>query len=110
MELSEQLVIVFTVPESHADQAREAMGRAGAGVIGNYSYCSFSIKGVGRFKPGTEAKPFIGETGSLEEVIEEQIETICTKDKLASVLKAIRKAHPYEEPYINIFPAYREIT
>jgi hypothetical protein len=108
MEFSEQIVIVLTVPESHADKVREAMAEAGAGIIGDYTHCSFSIKGVGRFKPDSKANPFLGKSGVLEEVVEEQIETVCAKDKLGKVLQAIRSSHPYEEPYINIFPTYRE--
>ena len=34
--------IAVNVPESHADALREAIGKAGAGKIGNYSFCSFS--------------------------------------------------------------------
>lgn len=99
-----RVVIVFTVPESHADQVRKAMGEAGAGIIGEYAFCSFSLKGVGRFLPKKGANPFIGQEGILETVIEERIETICSQDHLANVLKAIKKAHPYEEPYIYTFP------
>jgi hypothetical protein len=49
MEPSDYVTIVFTVPETHAGAVREAMGRAGAGKVGNYSYCSYSVKGIGRF-------------------------------------------------------------
>ncbi len=49
--IPENVKIVIFVPESHADIVREAMGKAGAGKIGNYSFCSFSSKGVGRFRP-----------------------------------------------------------
>ena len=36
--------IVVFAPETHADAVREAMGKAGAGKMGNYSFCSFSAK------------------------------------------------------------------
>ncbi len=106
MELSEYVTLVMTVPESHADQLREAMGLAGAGKVGNYSFCSFSVKGVGRFKPGKGANPFIGKENTLETVVEERIETVCHKEKLEEVLDAIKKAHPYEEMTIDIYPVY----
>ncbi len=51
--------LVFTVPLSHADIVREAIGKAGAGKLGNYSYCSFSTRGIGRFIPHTDAHPLI---------------------------------------------------
>ncbi len=103
---SEYVTIVITVPESHADIFREAMGKAGAGKVGNYSYCSFSVKGIGRFLPNTSAHPEMGKAGALEEVIEERIETVCHKEFLEQVLEAIKKAHPYEETVIDIYPVY----
>lgn len=96
--------IVMYIPESHADQLREAIGNAGAGIIGNYSHCTFTIKGTGRFKPLEEANPTIGEVGKLEEVSEDRIETVCEEDKLQAVLKAIRDIHPYEEPATDVYP------
>lgn len=95
--------IVVYVPESHADTLRDAMASAGAGTIGNYSHCTFSVKGVGRFKPGVGASPTIGEVDILEEVSEERIETVCTADTLQEVLRAIRDVHPYEEPATDVY-------
>jgi len=96
--------IVVGVPETHADAVRKAMGDAGAGKIGDYSHCSFSAKGVGRFIPLDSAKPSIGEIGKLEEVPEEQIETVCLKKDLDKVIDAIKRVHPYEEIAISIYP------
>jgi hypothetical protein len=96
--------IVVYVPETHADQLREAMGNAGAGKIGNYSHCTFTIKGTGRFKPEEGANPTQGEIGKLELVEEERIETVCAGDCLAVVLKAINDVHPYEEPATDVYP------
>jgi hypothetical protein len=96
--------IVLYVPESHADKLREAIGNAGAGIIGNYTHCTFTIKGTGRFKPNEKANPTIGEAGKLEEVAEDRIETVCEADKLKAVLKAIKDVHPYEEPATDVYP------
>ncbi|MCL2714310.1 MAG: hypothetical protein FWD68_06945 [Alphaproteobacteria bacterium] len=95
--------IVVFVPETHAEQLREAMGAAGAGRIGNYSCCSFSVKGMGRFRPDAGANPAIGAVGSLEAVAEERIETVCGEENLKDVLRAIAEAHPYEEPATDIY-------
>ena len=92
------------VPESHADTVREAMGIAGAGKIGNYSFCSFSSKGIGRFKPGKGANPAIGKIGELELVEEERIEVICKRDNLKEIIAAIKKVHPYEEVALDVYP------
>jgi hypothetical protein len=95
--------IVVYVPETDADKVREALGKAGAGSIGNYSYCSFSSKGIGRFLPGQGANPHIGTVGALETVLEERIETICQREKVKSVIAAMKAAHPYEEVAFDIY-------
>lgn len=104
MTVKKRYKIVLYVPESHADALREAVGVAGAGKIGNYSHCTFTVKGIGRFKPLEGANPTIGEVGKLEEVIEERIETVCEEDILKGVLKAIKDVHPYEEPATDVYP------
>jgi dinuclear metal center YbgI/SA1388 family protein len=89
--------VAVYVPKSHADQVREAMGRQGAGDIGDYSYCSFNTQGMGTFRPEKGATPFIGSIGKLEQVEEVKIETVVAKKQLKPVIQAMLQAHPYEE-------------
>jgi hypothetical protein len=96
--------IVVYAPVPHAEKIREALAKAGAGHIGNYDFCSFSVKGIGRFRPLKGAKPHIGKQGRIEKVAEERIETICPKKFLKQVLAAVKKVHPYEEPAIDVYP------
>lgn len=100
--------IAVYVPVSHADEMRRVLAESGAGHVGNYDYCSFSVKGIGRYRGGQNSKPFIGEAGRIEQVEEERIETICPVGKLDDVLRAVKKAHPYEEPAIDIYPLLNE--
>ncbi|MBN2585631.1 YqfO family protein [Patescibacteria group bacterium] len=102
--MSNNVKIVVFVPESHADAVREAMGEAGAGKIGNYTNCSFSSKGVGRFLPQAGANPAIGEVGKLEAVEEERIEMVCEREKLKEAISAIKRVHPYEEIAYDVYP------
>ncbi|MEJ0053417.1 MAG: hypothetical protein WDN10_01665 [bacterium] len=96
--------IVVTAPAGEvADTVRQAMGEAGAGKIGNYAFCSFSTKGVGRFVPQEGASPAIGEAGKPEEVEEERIEVNCEDELVEKVIAAIKRVHPYEEPVIDIY-------
>lgn len=104
MNSKKRYKIVVYVPEDHADKLRDAIGNAGAGVIGNYSHCTFTTHGVTRFKPSDKANPAIGEIGKIEEVFEDRIETVCEEDKLKDVLKAIKDTHPYEEPATDVYP------
>ena len=100
------LKIVVYAPASHADKIRDALAKSGAGHIGNYDYCSFSVKGTGRFRGSAKTNPFIGKPGQIETVEEERIETICPANKLKPVLSAVKKAHPYEEPAIDVYPLF----
>ncbi|MEI6479994.1 MAG: hypothetical protein WCO12_00520 [bacterium] len=100
---SKNVKVVVFVPETHTDIVREAMGKAGAGKIGNYSYCTFSTKGIGRFRPDIGANPHIGEVGKFEEVVEERIETVCPRKKLEEVIKAIKEVHPYDEVALDVY-------
>lgn len=95
--------IVVTVPESEADKLREAIGNAGGGKVGHYTYCSFSVKGIGRFLPITGANPTIGQIGRLEQVVEDRIEITCSSENVKAVVTAIRETHSYEEPAIDVY-------
>lgn len=102
--MKELVKLVVFVPEENADEVRDALGRAGAGRIGEYSYCSYSIKGVARFKPSDSANPHIGSAGKLEAVDEERIEVACEKEQAAEIIKVIKDVHPYEEVVLDIYP------
>ncbi len=95
--------VVVTVPENEADKLREVIGDVGGGKVGNYTHCSFSVKGTGRFKPVDGANPAIGEVGKLEEVAEERIEIICDESNLKAVVSAIGETHSYAEPAIDVY-------
>ncbi len=96
--------IVVFVPKTHANQVREAMSKAGAGHIGNYSHCTFNSDGTGTFKPEEGTDPFIGRVGEVEYVEEVKIETIAPANIQHKVVSALMKAHPYEEPAYDIYP------
>lgn len=106
--MGERVKIVVFVPRSHADAVRQAMGEAGAGKIGSYSHCSYSVEGTGRYIPLAGANPTIGGVGEYEAVEEERIEAVCERKQAKEVLRAIRKVHPYEEVAIDIYPLIDE--
>jgi dinuclear metal center YbgI/SA1388 family protein len=90
------------VPAGDAERLREALARAGAGVIGDYDSASFSTPGEGRFRPLAGAHPTIGEVGSLEVVDEVRIECELARAGRAKVVAALLAAHPYEEPAYDV--------
>lgn len=103
-----QVKIIVFAPKTHGDMVRKAMDDAGAGKIGNYSHCSYSVDGIGRWKPMDGSKPFIGEIGKFEEAIEERIECECDRSMAKEVISAIRKVHPYEEVAFDIISLLSE--
>lgn len=96
------------IPSENVEDVRDAICDAGAGVIGNYTYCSTSTKCIGTFKPNDKANPYIGESNKLEYVNEEKLEVVCDIEKVKDVLARLRKVHPYEEPAIDIIPLIDE--
>lgn len=96
--------LIVYVPKTHSEQVRVALGAAGAGAIGNYSYCSYSSGGTGYFLPGENTDPYIGQSGELAEVQEMRIETIFPAVHERRIISAMLKAHPYEEVAYDIYP------
>jgi dinuclear metal center YbgI/SA1388 family protein len=94
---------VVYVPHENADAVREAVFGAGAGQIGDYSHCSWSVAGTGQFLPHDGASPAIGTVGTVERVAEDRVEAIAPASARAAVLAAMRAAHPYEEPAFDVF-------
>jgi len=95
--------IVFFVPKNDAENVKSAVFKAGAGTIGNYDNCCFEMEGIGQFRPLDGANPYIGSQNKVEKVVELRVETICPDGKIEEVLKALRLAHPYEEPAIDVY-------
>jgi dinuclear metal center YbgI/SA1388 family protein len=94
---------VVYVPAASADAVRDGLFAAGAGTIGDYSHCSWTVSGTGQFLPHDGASPTIGEVGSIERVTEDRVEVIAPARLRADVLAALRAAHPYEEPAFDVF-------
>ncbi len=92
------------VPESHHARVLEAVCEAGAGQIGHYDSCSFSVAGEGTFRGDEGTDPFTGEPGRLEKVPERLLQTILPKGMEASVVRALKHAHPYEEVAYDLYP------
>lgn len=101
-QLNKFVKIVVYVPVTHADAVRKVLADAGAGKMGAYDSCSFSVKGIGRFRPLKGAKPFLGTAGKIKTVAEERIETVCPHTSYKKIVKAVREVHPYEEPAIDV--------
>jgi dinuclear metal center YbgI/SA1388 family protein len=96
--------LITFVPEKHLGAVREAVCRAGAGAIGEYTHCTFSAEGIGTFCPSEDARPFSGERQRLNEEPERRFETLAPKARASAVVKALLEAHPYEEVAYDLVP------
>lgn len=94
---------VVYVPRENSEAVQAAVFEAGAGRIGDYSHCSWSVEGIGQFLPHEGASPAIGSVGTVERVAEDRFEVVAPAWARATVLAAMRAAHPYEEPAFDIF-------
>lgn len=92
------------VPREHVKQVREALILAGAGTLGNYGGCTFSVNGKATFQPQEGASPYVGEVGKLALVEEVRLETVFSPRQRQKILDALFKTHPYEEVAYDIYP------
>lgn len=97
------LKLVWFVPREALEATRDAVFRAGAGRIGEYERCSWYGAGTGTFVGGAGSSPALGEPGREERVAELRVETVVPEDALEAVIAALREAHPYEEPAVDVY-------
>ncbi|MBI3411819.1 MAG: Nif3-like dinuclear metal center hexameric protein [Planctomycetes bacterium] len=96
--------IVVFVPEADLNRVAGAMFAAGAGVIGQYSQCSYRLAGTGTFFGSDASNPAVGLKGRREEVSEWRLEVVCPDGLIEKVVAAMRSAHSYEEPAFDVYP------
>ena len=104
-----QKISVF-VPESYLEKVRLAMFEVGAGEIGQYDHCSWSVSGTGTFRAGEGAQPFTGSIGSDHHEPEHRLELVFPTWKKSEVVAAMKSVHPYEEIAYDIYSIENQWT
>ncbi|MBK78728.1 MAG: Nif3-like dinuclear metal center hexameric protein [Flavobacteriaceae bacterium] len=94
--------LIVNVPESNEDDLLKALHDAGAGILGNYENCSFSIEGKGTFKGNELSNPNIGDPEKKTSIVEKQIQLVFQKHHESRILKTLFKNHPYESVAYDI--------
>lgn len=94
--------LTFFVPESHLEAVKQAVFSADAGAIGDYDQCCWQVLGEGQFRPLPGSDPFIGQLSTVEKVPEYRVEMVCGDDAINAAIKALKQAHPYEEPAYDV--------
>ena len=92
------------LPESHFEVVRQALWSVDAGHIGAYDRCLSWSRVQSCWRPLAGADPYDGVPGELSQGSEIKIEVCCRGERLSETLAAIKAAHPYEEPVINVLP------
>jgi len=100
--------IVF-VPKDFSGKVLTELENANAGIIGNYSGCTFNTEGYGTFRPLENSNPYVGQKNELHKESEIKIETIVEEKNLENVINKIMKIHPYETPAYDIIPLENSI-
>lgn len=103
--------LVVFVPQADVEKVRLALVQAGVGeatTVGEhsafYSETFFQSGGEGMFRPLPGSEPVSGRIGELTRVAEARLESILPERLVPRAVKALRKAHPYEEPAYDIIP------
>lgn len=97
-----QKKLVTFVPSVNIEAVRNKLFEVGAGEIGNYSHCSFSVDGMGSFKGNANSNPYIGEKETLHLENEIRLEVVFDAYKQDDVISALKSEHPYEEVAFDI--------
>lgn len=92
------------VPESHMDCVIQALWSVDAGHIGRYDRCLSWSRVFSCWRSGEGTRPYNGTPGELSQAEEIKIEVCCRATALTETLRAVKQAHPYEEPVINVLP------
>jgi hypothetical protein len=95
--------LVVFVPAEALNAVRDAIFAAGAGRIGDYERCSWYTEGTGTFIGGEGSAPTVGEKGREEHVPELRLEVVYPPERELDVVRALREAHPYEEPAFDLY-------
>ena len=96
--------LVTFCPLANAEEVRNALFKAGAGTISNYSECSYNVDGYGTFKAAEGSDPYVGEIGKRHTENETRIEVIFPSYLQQQVLASLKLSHPYEEVAFDIYP------
>ena len=99
-----QCKLVVFVPDKDLQRVSDALFKAGAGHIGQYSECSFRLEGTGTFFGSDATNPTVGQKGRREDVSEWRLEVVCPEHRVEDVIAAMRRSHSYEEPAFDVYP------
>ncbi|MDR2036681.1 MAG: Nif3-like dinuclear metal center hexameric protein [Bacteroidales bacterium] len=101
--------LVTFIPKDYYPKVSGAVFEAGAGHIGNYDSCGYSVAGEGTFRAlGDQVNPFVGKPGEFHTEPEIRFETVFPSYLKHQIIDALLRAHPYEEVAYDIYGLQNE--
>lgn len=104
------LKLSVMVPTDHAQRVRMALFEVGAGKLGNYDCCSYSVDGLGSFRALEGANPYVGNKLEMHIEPEVRVDVVLPAWLRAQVETALIDVHPYEVPAYEFITLENEIT
>ncbi len=95
--------LVTFSPTENAENIQNGLFEAGAGAIGTYSECSFTLEGKGTFKANEGSHPYVGKIGARHHENETRIEVIFPGFLQNKIVNKLKEIHPYEEVAYDIY-------
>lgn len=89
--------LITYVPLNSVESIKNNLFEIGAGKIGNYEDCSFSVSGLGTYKANTNSNPTIGNVGERHSEPEQMISITFESHLEKNIVKTLLETHPYEE-------------
>lgn len=95
--------LVTFCPLEKSEYLKSKLFEVGAGHIGNYDSCSFSVSGTGTFRASEGTNPYVGKIGDLHQEKEERIEMVFPSFIQSKVISTLISSHPYEEVAYDVY-------
>ncbi len=104
--------IVVNIPEDRMDGMMDALDGVVEPIYPGYDhvFCWWPVMGC--WRPLEGSSPFLGKVGEVETAREMRVEFAVLEENLGPAVEAVRGAHPYEEPVIDVMPMvpWRSLT
>ena len=96
--------VAVTTPESHLKSIMDALDGVVTPIYPGYDHVFswWPVRGCWRTLEGSD--PYNGRVGEITYADEFRLEFAVRKGELGDAVEAIRRAHPYEEPAIDVIP------
>ncbi len=96
--------VATSVPEECLDRMMDRIAASIRPLYPGYDRVFSYWPATGTWRPLEGSRPFIGSVGKAETVREYRLEFAVAEEDLDAAVEAVRDAHPYEEPAIDVIP------